>query len=73
MMKSENAKNAKDCTLKCVKAGGKYVLFDSAGNATYQLDDQDKPAEYAGQKVTVTGTYDGSSKTIHVEKIEPRS
>jgi hypothetical protein len=36
----------------------------------YQLDDQKKPESFAGQKVTVTGTYDASTMTIHVTKIE---
>ncbi len=60
----------KMCTLKCVEMGGKFVLQDTAKKITYQLDDQEKPKEFAGQKVNVTGTYDSKTKTIHVEKIE---
>jgi len=69
MMKGMGAKDAKECTQQCVNMGGKYVLYDAAHKATYQLDDQKKPAAFAGQKVTVTGNLKG--KTIHVEKIEP--
>jgi uncharacterized protein DUF5818 len=65
--------NAKDCTLACVKMGGKFVLYDAAKKTTYQLDDQEKPKEVAGQKVKVTGTYDKASKTIHVSTIEATS
>jgi Protein of unknown function (DUF5818) len=36
----------------------------------YQLDDQEKPTEFAGQKVTIIGTYDGETKTIHVQTIQ---
>jgi hypothetical protein len=73
MMKGVNAKDAKDCTEKCVhQFGGKYVLFDSSSNTAYQLDNQEKPAAFAGQKVNVKGTYDAASKTIHVESIESR-
>jgi hypothetical protein len=50
--------------------GGKFVLYDAATKATYMLDDQEKPKEFAGQKVKVTGTYDKATKTIHVESIE---
>jgi type 1 fimbria pilin len=64
------ADDSKMCTLKCVEMGGKFVLQDTAKKITYQLDDQDKPKEFAGQKVKVTGTYDKATKTIHVEKIE---
>ncbi|MBI4167137.1 MAG: hypothetical protein HY508_15535 [Acidobacteria bacterium] len=63
----------KMCTLKCVEMGGKFVLQDTEKNVTYMLDDQEKPRELAGQKVTVTGTYDKKTKTIHVERIEGAS
>lgn len=62
--------NPKDCTLACVKMDGKFVLYDSAKKATYMLDDQEKPKDFAGQKVKVTGTFDKATKTIHVESIE---
>jgi H+/gluconate symporter-like permease len=61
---------APSCTLACIEMGGKFVLQDTAKKTTYQLDDQSKFKEFAGQKVTVTGVYDAKTKTIHVEKIE---
>ncbi len=70
MMKSMG-NDGKTCTLKCVEMGGKFVLYDAANKVTYKLDDQDKAKEFAGQKVKVSGSYDG--KTIHVEKIEATS
>jgi hypothetical protein len=63
----------KMCTQNCVKMGGKYVLFDAAKKTTYELDDQQKPADFAGQKVKVKGTYDKATKTIHVTSIEAAS
>lgn len=71
--KMTNTDNAKDCTLKCVGMGGKFVLYDAAKKATYQLDDQDKPKDLAGQKVKVTGTYDKATKSIHVQDIKAAS
>jgi hypothetical protein len=65
--------DSKMCTLKCVEMGGKFVLYNAARKATYQLDDQEKPKEFAGQKVKVTGTYDKATKTIHVETIKAGS
>ncbi len=62
--------NPKKCTLECVKMGAKFVLYDSSKKIIYQLDDQQKPREFAAQKVKVTGTYDPATKTIHVETIE---
>jgi uncharacterized protein DUF5818 len=61
------------CTENCVKMGGKYVLFDAAKKTVYELDDQQKPADFAGQKVKVKGTYDKATKTIHVSSIQAAS
>ena len=58
---------AKECTLKCVDSGSKFVLATPKGKI-YDLSDQDKPKEFAGQKVKVTGTLDGD--TIQVTTIE---
>jgi len=71
MMKGVGAKDAKECSVKCVKMGGKFVLYNSAGKKTYQLNDQDKAKTFAGQNVRVSGTLDEGTKTITVEKIEP--
>jgi hypothetical protein len=65
--------SAKDCTNRCVKIGGKYVLYDAGTKTIYQLDDQKKPEEFAGSKVKITGTFDSSSKTIHVTNIQAGS
>jgi hypothetical protein len=72
MMKGMDAKDAKDCTKKCVRTGGKYVLYDPVAKTTYALDDQQKGDEYAGQKVSVKGTFDSTSSTIHVTGVQAR-
>ncbi len=58
------------CTLACVKAGSKFVLYDSATKTIYKLDNQVKPRAFAGENVKVIGTYNRTSKTIHVVNIE---
>jgi hypothetical protein len=59
------------CTNNCVKKmGGKYVLFNATNKTVYELDDQQKPEQFAGKKVKVTGTLDKDTKTIHVTNIE---
>ncbi len=63
----------KMCTENCAKMGGKYVLYDAATKKVYQLDDQTKPQQFAGQNVKVTGNLDKSTETIHVTNIEPGS
>ena len=65
--------SAKDCSNRCVKIGGKYVLYDAGTKTIYQLDDQKKAEPFAGTKVKVTGSYDSSNKTIHVSNIQTGS
>ena len=62
----------KECTLKCVEGGAKFILADRAHKVAYTLDDdaQEKAREFAGQKVKVTGQIDAKAKTIQVTKIE---
>ena len=54
----------KDCTLACVKAGGKFVFV--ADGKVYTVANQKLAAltTYAGQKVTVTGDVKGDSITV---------
>jgi hypothetical protein len=44
--------------------------MDAATKTTYELDDQDKAKDLAGQKVKVEGTLNHATKTIHIDKIE---
>jgi hypothetical protein len=69
VMTKEGIKTAKDCTLWCIKDSSKFVLYTADPKTYYNLDDQDKPQEYAGEKVTIVGTYDGPTKTIHIQSI----
>lgn len=65
--------DAKECTLMCVKGGGKFILADRAHRRVYRLDSagQQKAREFAGQKVKVTGRVVG--RTIRVTNIEAAS
>jgi len=56
------------CTMACVSIhGASYVLYD--GKETYELSDQKTPEKFAAMKVTVTGTLDPKTKTIHVDSM----
>ena len=55
--------SAKDCTLKCVEGGSKFILVDTKGKI-YQLSDQTKPRAFAGANVKVTGTLTGDTITV---------
>ena len=69
----QKGESPKDCTTRCVNMGGKYTLFDPATKTAYQLDDQKKSAAFAGAKVSVTGTLNPATKTIHVTNIKAGS
>ena len=59
---------ARDCTIKCVKSGEKYVFVNDADKKVYAIDAQDKVADHAGHHVTVKGTVDGT--TLKLESVE---
>ena len=59
----------RDCALTCVRGGAKWVLYDPSSQEIFQLDDQEA-GQFAAQQVTVLGTLDKSTKTIHVVKIK---
>ena len=69
MMKKHGVSTVQDCIPACIKAGGKYVLYDSAAKAIYLLDDQQQPVQFAGKNVKVTGTLDKATDTLHVTSI----
>jgi hypothetical protein len=57
-----------ECTTACVSIhGAMFVLYD--GKQTYTLSDQKTPEKFAGKTITVTGTLDAKTKTIHVDSI----
>ena len=56
------------CAQACIRAhSGSYVLYD--GKDAYTLSDQDRPEQFAGQRVRVIGTLDSKTKTIQVDSI----
>jgi hypothetical protein len=67
-----NMGEGKECTLKCVDAGGHFILADRDKKVVYLLDKeaQMKVREFAGQKVKVTGHVNAKAKTIHMTRIE---
>lgn len=58
MLSPKGPRNARECTLDCVKMGAKFVLYNHATRTIYQLDDQKKPEGFAGERVKVIGRYD---------------
>ncbi|HEV2615106.1 MAG TPA: hypothetical protein VGU63_00705 [Candidatus Acidoferrales bacterium] len=61
-----NAKARTDaaCVKKCIDAGDKYVLYDTANKKVYQLEPQSEVAEHATHHVRISGTLDGDTITV---------
>jgi hypothetical protein len=69
MAKGDKKVNAHDCTLTCVKGGGKFV-FVSEGKV-FDIANQDfgDLTKYAGETVNLTGDLGSDGKTITVSKL----
>jgi hypothetical protein len=63
--------SSRECTIGCVEAGAKYVLYNARWRTALQLDDQQVPRKFAGEQVIVIGTYDRETNTIHVKYMQP--
>ncbi len=55
---------------KIMKSGNEFVLQDSIGESTYQLDVQANAKAFAGKDVRVTGTVDALNGTVCIARIE---
>jgi hypothetical protein len=60
-----------ECTLKCIKMGATFVLYNPQTKMVYQLDDQTMPRTFAARDVLVVGTVNKTSGAIHVADIFP--
>ncbi len=57
------------CVAACVKGtSSQFALFD--GKQVWKLSDQKRPANFAAQRVKVTGTLNEKTKTIKVDSME---
>ena len=63
---------ARECTIKCVKEGAKYVFVNDTDKKVYAIDDQQKVADHAGHHVTVKGSVEGDTlKLTSIEMAAP--
>jgi len=60
------------CVAKCVQGGAKYVAVYRG--KVYQLEPQDKFADFAGKRAKIMGTRSGDTITVaSVEPLKPHS
>lgn len=72
--KDANPTKGAQCTKDCVsKHGAKLALYDTSNKEVYVLDPQEKATGHEGHMVTVKGTLDESTKTIHVTSLTMHS
>jgi hypothetical protein len=69
MMKAEGAKNARECTLACVKNGDSFALLDPQTKKVYPIEGGKNVQQFAGERVQITGDYDQSADILHVQNI----
>ncbi|MDQ2869834.1 MAG: hypothetical protein M3S32_03755 [Acidobacteriota bacterium] len=60
--------DAASCTRACIRRGATYGVLAGTPRRFYQLDDQEKPAAFAGKRVRILGRRQGD--TILVETME---
>jgi hypothetical protein len=58
------------CARECVKSSQTIKFALSDGSSIYKLSDQATPAQFAGQKVRVTGVLFTKTSIIQVSRIE---
>ena len=67
---ASKAEKDRQCTLECVKAGGKYIL--ASQGKIFEISNQDFAGlpEHAGHTVKLTGDLNANGKTIQVSEIK---
>ena len=61
-----------DCSRACVRDfGGRFVLVVGKKGTVYHLEPQAKVEPFAGRRVTIEGSLDRKTKSIHVADIKP--
>lgn len=68
VMKKASVNSPANCVRGCAKNHG-LVLVDASTKTVYKLDSLDKVLPFSAQEVTVTGTLDKPTNTIHVVSI----
>jgi hypothetical protein len=56
--------------LDCVNNNALFVLFIPSSKKIFNLSPQDKARDFAGEKVTVVGTFEEPTHLIHIQSIE---
>jgi hypothetical protein len=69
MCAAKHAGTGAACAKKCIEGGADPVFVDEANKAVWKIDNPDAVKGFYGSHVTVTGTPNKDSKSVHVDSI----
>jgi hypothetical protein len=69
MCGAKHAGGGAACVKKCIEGGMAPVFVSDKDKSVLKIDNPDAVKEYYGSKVTVTGTVDSSSKSVHIDSV----
>jgi|SRR6516225_12396522 hypothetical protein len=69
MCGAKHAGSGMACVKKCIDGGMQPVFVSEKDKSVLKIDNPDAVKDYYGNKVTVTGTVDSSSKTVHIDSV----
>lgn len=61
---ARSTKEAKECAVKCVRAGWAPVFIRDGDTAAYKVSDKAKVMPFVGEHVTITGVLGKDSVTV---------
>lgn len=58
------------CAKSCVKDhGAKFAFYDPESKETFEIENQEMAKKYAGEEVTITGSFNADKKMVYLEEI----
>ncbi len=69
MCAAKHAGTGAACVKKCIEGGSEPVFVDEANKAVWKIDNPDTVKAFYGAHVTVTGTPNKDTKSVHVDSV----
>jgi hypothetical protein len=69
MCGAKHAGTGAACAKKCIEGGSEPVFVDEANKAVWKIDNPDSVKGFYGSHVTVTGTPNKDTKSVHVDSV----
>jgi hypothetical protein len=69
MCGAKHAGSGSACVKKCIQGGGSPVFVDEEKKAVWSIDNPDAVKSFYGEHVTIKGTPNAETKSIHVDSV----